>query len=264
MGEVEVAVDMVAPPEHGRYVGYWRLTGPMGHRKFGQRVWCHIQVVDANAPVVAPSDIDIKRAASTPRGLATDGDDEASASMDASSGAKPMDMEPVVAEPPTEPPISSKMPPISDVESPAAVEGSVADLAKIIAAAPGGAVGQETENAAEKIDAKTTEVMDAQMITIAASEAAKDGSLEESLSDEGELVGSTAAEAGVEAELAAMGFVDAELVRAVLSMSVPTWRAASMSSPPSPTTKRSWKTSQTWASTTVRGTRSCLCATTAA
>merc|ERR1719327_109860 len=44
--EVDVAVEMVAPPELGRYLGYWRLVGPWGRRKFGQRVWCHVQVVD--------------------------------------------------------------------------------------------------------------------------------------------------------------------------------------------------------------------------
>merc|ERR1719217_476929 len=37
---------MVAPTEHGRYLGYWRLTGPFMKRKFGQKVWCHVQVVD--------------------------------------------------------------------------------------------------------------------------------------------------------------------------------------------------------------------------
>jgi len=46
--EVDVAVDMVAPAEVGRYVGYWRLMGPHGKR-FGQKVWCHVQVVDPRA-----------------------------------------------------------------------------------------------------------------------------------------------------------------------------------------------------------------------
>merc|ERR1719408_1078192 len=44
--EVDVAVEMTAPTELGRYLGYWRLVGPHGRRKFGQRVWCHVQVVD--------------------------------------------------------------------------------------------------------------------------------------------------------------------------------------------------------------------------
>jgi len=48
--EVDVAVEMLAPQEHGRYLGYWRLVGPHGRRKFGQRVWCHIQVVDPANP----------------------------------------------------------------------------------------------------------------------------------------------------------------------------------------------------------------------
>merc|ERR1719271_21013 len=47
--EVDVAVEMVAPSELGRYLGYWRLVGPHGRRKFGQRVWCHVQVVDQEA-----------------------------------------------------------------------------------------------------------------------------------------------------------------------------------------------------------------------
>merc|ERR1719217_1867719 len=44
--EVDVVVEMVAPAELGRYLGYWRLTGPFMKRKFGQKVWCHVQVVD--------------------------------------------------------------------------------------------------------------------------------------------------------------------------------------------------------------------------
>lgn len=44
--EVDVAVEMTSPTELGRYIGYWRLVGPNGRRKFGQRVWCHVQVVD--------------------------------------------------------------------------------------------------------------------------------------------------------------------------------------------------------------------------
>jgi len=48
--EVDVAVEMTAPTELGRYIGYWRLTGPHLRRKFGQRVWCHVQVVDPSQP----------------------------------------------------------------------------------------------------------------------------------------------------------------------------------------------------------------------
>jgi len=55
--EVDVAVEMKAPSELGRYLGYWRLTGPYMRRKFGQRVWCHVQVVDPSAEVsLLPAD----------------------------------------------------------------------------------------------------------------------------------------------------------------------------------------------------------------
>merc|ERR1719398_583987 len=47
--EVDVAVEMTAPMELGRYIGHWRLTGPMMRRKFGQRFCCHVQVVDPSA-----------------------------------------------------------------------------------------------------------------------------------------------------------------------------------------------------------------------
>merc|ERR1719498_1080313 len=52
--EVDVSVDLVAPQEHGRYVGYWRLTGPMGRKKWGQRFWTHIHVVDPRPSRVRP------------------------------------------------------------------------------------------------------------------------------------------------------------------------------------------------------------------
>merc|ERR1719465_149094 len=62
--EVDVAVEMVAPSDLGRYLGYWRLIGPRG-RKFGQRVWCHVQVVDPASEVLpdfASAEEDLKRA----------------------------------------------------------------------------------------------------------------------------------------------------------------------------------------------------------
>merc|ERR1719379_2935105 len=71
-GEVDVAVDLVAPSELGRFVGYWRLTGRFGRRKFGQRVWCHIQVVDPHAPPAPPTEPEIKNAMA----IGTDDDDD--------------------------------------------------------------------------------------------------------------------------------------------------------------------------------------------
>merc|ERR1719408_511559 len=60
--EVDVAVEMMAPAEVGRYLGYWRLTGPHMRRKFGQRVWCHIQVVDPSSEEVAIKEADLDKA----------------------------------------------------------------------------------------------------------------------------------------------------------------------------------------------------------
>merc|ERR1719502_1853343 len=62
--EVDVAVEMIAPTDLGRYLGYWRLVGPNGRRKFGQRVWCHVQVVDPTAPVesLGSTDDELKKA----------------------------------------------------------------------------------------------------------------------------------------------------------------------------------------------------------
>lgn len=42
-GELDIAVDFVAPDLPGRYISYWRMASPTG-QKFGQRVWVLIQV----------------------------------------------------------------------------------------------------------------------------------------------------------------------------------------------------------------------------
>lgn len=41
--EVDISVPLTSPAEPGRYVGYWRLCAPDGH-KFGQRLWVSIVV----------------------------------------------------------------------------------------------------------------------------------------------------------------------------------------------------------------------------
>ncbi|KAJ1391891.1 Zinc finger, ZZ-type [Sesbania bispinosa] len=41
--ELDIAVDFRAPQLPGRYISYWRMASPSGH-KFGQRVWVLIQV----------------------------------------------------------------------------------------------------------------------------------------------------------------------------------------------------------------------------
>merc|ERR1719230_2432094 len=40
VGGDQMCEEMSVPSELGRYLGYWRLTGPHMRRKFGQRVWC--------------------------------------------------------------------------------------------------------------------------------------------------------------------------------------------------------------------------------
>lgn len=49
--EVDIAVDMVAPSVPGRYVSYWRLCTPDGHR-FGHRVW--VDIIVREQPMPAP------------------------------------------------------------------------------------------------------------------------------------------------------------------------------------------------------------------
>jgi len=42
--EIDISVNMVAPEQPGRYVGFWRLANAEG-RKFGQRIWVKVDVV---------------------------------------------------------------------------------------------------------------------------------------------------------------------------------------------------------------------------
>ncbi|CAM8881197.1 unnamed protein product [Rhodiola kirilowii] len=49
-GEIDVAVDFVAPELPGEYVSYWRMSSPSGLR-FGQRVWVAIQVEASPDPL---------------------------------------------------------------------------------------------------------------------------------------------------------------------------------------------------------------------
>jgi hypothetical protein len=46
---VDIAVPMVAPPQAGMYVGFWRLCESDGGRKFGQRARVMIKVTDGEA-----------------------------------------------------------------------------------------------------------------------------------------------------------------------------------------------------------------------
>merc|ERR1719231_1435477 len=97
--EVDVAVEMVAPTEIGRYLGYWRLGGPHGRRKFGQRVWCHVQVGDPAAAVtVSDYDSALAEIAKKQSDVPDDDDEtDADAATAAAPAAKPSDASPTTS-----------------------------------------------------------------------------------------------------------------------------------------------------------------------
>merc|ERR1719152_554607 len=121
--EVDVAVEMRAPAEVGRYLGYWRLTGPHCRRKFGQRVWCHVQVVDpAEVPEAGLGDLEATLAEIERKKdslTATEADVDADADADAAADApnKAAAMADAVSEAAEAAP---KPPPTADKVSPAA------------------------------------------------------------------------------------------------------------------------------------------------
>merc|ERR1719198_246848 len=45
--EVQASVDLVAPQQKGRYIGYWRLSS--GGQRFGQRMWVQVIVAEGGA-----------------------------------------------------------------------------------------------------------------------------------------------------------------------------------------------------------------------
>jgi next-to-BRCA1 protein 1 len=86
--EVDVAVEMVAPAELGRFMGYWRLAAPTGRPRFGQRIWVHVQVVGENEPVMPPNEQEIiSMRAAREAAAKEDGDDEPPADEAAAAAA---------------------------------------------------------------------------------------------------------------------------------------------------------------------------------
>merc|ERR1712137_781302 len=71
--EVQLAVDLVAPQRAGRYIAYFRLITPSG-KKFGQRIWCSINVVDHED--AAPTDTLFTAAPKTAAAPAADETDD--------------------------------------------------------------------------------------------------------------------------------------------------------------------------------------------
>jgi len=105
--EIQVAVDMKAPPVGGRYVSHWRLVAP-GGPKFGHRVWALIQVVspDDSAADVAAAHFGKETAKEE---KTTDSNEEQS--------APEVPQETAIA-PPTPSPATEQLPEVAPEESP--------------------------------------------------------------------------------------------------------------------------------------------------
>merc|ERR1719502_1502116 len=193
--EVDVDVEMVAPAEHGRYLGYWRLMGPRG-RKFGQRVWCHVQVVD---PAVA-LDVTDQSLADAAAELAKKKASLTAAEPDADADEHDNDPAEAAAAPMTD--AAAAPVPMSESELAAAagkmvddaILNAVGTLAEAKAAPPTAAEPLATASA----DGNLSDSSDA--ILVEKSEAVDPGTVE-----------------GVAAALGAMGFTDAALIEVALS-----------------------------------------------
>jgi len=218
--EVDVDVEMIAPGEHGRYLGYWRLMGPRG-RKFGQRVWCHVQVVD---PAAAP-DVTEQSLADAAAELAQKKASLADADADADEADADADADPATtaneallaatAEKVVEDAINNAVGSAeAAAEAKAKAEAEAEAEAKATAAASPtiDAAGGSTSNAAAAKEA-------APAVTIPAS-ISTDGNLSDA-SDSVLVETSDAADPntaeGVAQALGAMGFTDSAMVEAVLN-----------------------------------------------
>jgi len=211
--EVDVAVEMVAPKEHGRYLGYWRLTGPMMRRKFGQKVWCHVQVVDPSAsgaeafedmPAVL-AEIERKKS-----DLAQQ-EAEATTTEEAKEGEVHDDDDDLYDDAPTKGETMKKEEPAAAAAAAAAVPATVVSVE---AAAPTAAEAAAKEE--DKDDETTSD--DGVLVT--------DGMLAEAtdVTDPGPSSGNAAGKAvagsaplGVRGQLRAMGFDDVEMIEAVVN-----------------------------------------------
>merc|ERR1719502_794087 len=217
--EVDVAVEMLAPAELGRYLGYWRLVGPHGRRKFGQRVWCHVQVVDPSAgpPSLNEADLaavsaEIERKKS--EGLrgddadADDATDDCCASGGADKAGPPSDGLANKAGPSGETKPTEGAPPMADAEASTVDMTDVSDPSPPLV--PSVPVDDEAERAsddgvlvteADALEASGDKKAEAPAMATTTSSSSPNGSL---------------GVEGVTRELASMGFTDPSLVAIVL------------------------------------------------
>jgi len=221
--EVDVDVEMVAPAEHGRYLGYWRLMGPRG-RKFGQRVWCHVQVVD---PAVA-LDVTDQSLADAAAELAKKKASLTAAEPDADADEHDNDPAEAAAAPMTD--AAAAPVPMSESELAAAagkmvddaILNAVGTLAEAKAAPPTAA--EPLATAAGDDAAKAKDAMGMSLATSAGSPIPASASADGNLSDSSDAILVEKSEAvdpgtveGVAAALGAMGFTDAALIEVALS-----------------------------------------------
>jgi len=195
--EVDVAVEMTAPAEHGRYLGYWRLTGPYMRRKFGQRVWCHVQVVDpSQSGAEVFEDLqgtlaEIERKKSDLAAADEPNDDEL---LDA---AKEMSLSPA-----------------AELAPPAAAPAVPATLVAVAADKP------TLDAPAAEEPAKDDAASDDGVLVVTTDGVPAEAAATAPAADKGKAPIAAAAgpsgEAGVRADLASMGFIDAAMVDAVI------------------------------------------------
>jgi len=235
--EVDVAVEMWAPSDIGRYLGYWRLMGPHG-RKFGHRVWCHVQVVDDATNSAATftdddlartreeierkkkeleaSEMDVEGAQDEPR--PPPGMDDAIAMEATPDGAPPAGATTAASDAPTVAPPAGPVPPPTT---------SAVECQPLLPMAPA-AHGDDSDDGSEVL---VTDVMAMDMGDDAEYDAARreevkcdegtrdEAKRDEATRDEAKARGKEPAddEAEVRAALAAMGFADATLVEIAIS-----------------------------------------------
>jgi len=205
--EVDVAVEMTAPTEHGRYLGYWRLTGPHMRRKFGQRVWCHVQVVDPSQSGAEAFDdmastlAEIERKKSTVAADDEPADDEldAATAKDLELAAVPCDAVPCEAAPCEAPTTAADTPPVDVTDgapsaAATATAGGAPVAATIVAVAATSTSTTSTTSTPTAVDGAGAKDDDA-----------KDDSKDGSVSDDGVVLvtDGMVAEANAEANAAA-------------------------------------------------------------
>jgi len=198
--EVDVAVEMTAPTELGRYIGYWRLTGPHLRRKFGQRVWCHVQVVDPSQPT-AFEDVE-----STIREIAQKKSDLAATEQDIDADMDDKLAEEMDAEKPSGTPVATPTP---DASMQACAVASTSEPV-VPAPPPPAPIEREMPEAIES----------APPLATISNDGHDDGSaMDETTSDDGLLIDAADGDtpSGVMASLMAMGFKDTVMNEAAIA-----------------------------------------------